>query len=306
MHELSSKKPNWALDFSKQTKHRSEHAAAVAALEDPALHAALEEVAGPIDGRVVVEVSDWHPHRRNPDSIGFKMQDPLRYPRFKKEPKENVAIQPIDDDEDEDDDEEDDYYSRRRSVGVRKDAVRGVNMDKMLGREDSHATSDATRLMEVVEGEVVDASNAIQVAAHRDNALDRASMLMSGQRRIVQSVNMDKQLLQRVDDPPSSTTTATRGVITGEELVLRMENGDTEANTFMNVPQLNRRTATDGLAMAGKGVMDWSKGTGDRCLSSSDGVEDSRVAATADSELLYPQELVLHAEAAKDGGFSSK
>lgn len=275
MHELSSKKPNWALDFSKQTKSRSEHAVA---LEDPTVHAALEEAAGPIDGRVAVEVSDWHPHRRNPDSIGFKMQDPLRYPRFK-EPKENTVIQPIEDEDDED------FYSR--SVGV-KDAVKGVNMDKMLGREDSHTTADATRLMEVVEGQVVDASNAIQVAAHRDKALDRASMLMSGQKRIVQSVNMDKQL-QRVD--------STRGVITGEELVLRMDNGDAEANTVMNVPQLNRPATTDGLAMTEKGVMDWSKGTG----RPPDGAEDSR---RADPELLYPEQLILHAEAIEDGGSS--
>lgn len=275
MHELSSKKPNWALDFSKQTKSRSEHAIA---LEDPAVHAALEEAAGPIDGRVAVEVSDWHPHRRNPDSIGFKMQDPLRYPRFK-EPKESTVIQPIEDEDDED------YYSR--SVGV-KDAVKGVNMDKMLGREDSHTTADATRLMEVVGGEAVDVSNAIQVAAHRDKALDRASMLMSGQKRIVQSVTMEKQL-QRVDP--------TRGVITGEELVLRMDNGDAEANTFMNVPQLNRPTTTDGLAMTGKGVMDWSKGTG----RPPDGAEDSR---RADPELLYPEQLILHAEAAEDSGSS--
>jgi hypothetical protein len=275
MHELSSKKPNWALDFSKQTKSRSEHAVA---LEDPAVHAALEEAAGPIDGRVAVEVSDWHPHRRNPDSIGFKMQDPLRYPRFK-EPKENTIMQPIEDDDDED------YYSR--SVGV-KDAVKGVNMDKMLGREDSHATADATRLMEVVGGELVDASNAIQVAAHRDKALDRASMLMSGQKRIVQSVNMDKQL-QRVDP--------TRGIITGEELVLRMDNEDAGSNTFMNVPQLNRPATTDGLAMTGKGVMDWSKGTG----RPPDGAEDSR---RADPELLYPEQLILHPEAAEDGGSS--
>jgi hypothetical protein len=275
MHELSSKKPNWALDFSKQTKSRSEHAIA---LEDPAVHAALEEAAGPIDGRVAVEVSDWHPHRRNPDSIGFKMQDPLRYPRFK-EPKESTVIQPIEDEDDED------YYSS--SVGV-KDAVKGVNMDKMLGREDSHTTADATRLMEVVGGEAVDVSNAIQVAAHRDKALDRASMLMSGQKRIVQSVTMEKQL-QRVDP--------TRGVITGEELVLRMDNGDAEANTFMNVPQLNRPTTTDGLAMTGKGVMDWSKGTG----RPPDGAEDSR---RADPELLYPEQLILHAEAAEDSGSS--
>ena len=291
MHELSTKKPNWALDFSKQTKYRSEPATA-AALDDPAVHAALEEAAGPIDGRVVVEVSDWHPHRRNPDSIGFKMQDPLRYPRFK-EPKASTVIQQPIEDEDEDDEEEDFYSSsRRRSV-----AVRGVNMDKMLGREDSHATADATRLMEVVEDEVVDASNALQMAAHRDKAIDRASMLMSGQKRIVQSVNMDKQLQQRVDDPPS------RGVITGEELVLRMmEDGDAEANTFMHVPQLNRRATTDGLAVTGKGVMDWSKGGGaGRPSDDYDGVEDSR---GADPELLFREELILQAEAAKDGGSS--
>jgi hypothetical protein len=142
--------------------------------------------------------------------------------------------------------------------------------------------------MEVVGGEMVDASNAIQVAAHRDKALDRASMLMSGQKRIVQSVNMDKQL-QRVDP--------TRGIITGEELVLRMDNEDAGSNTFMNVPQLNRPATTDGLAMTGKGVMDWSKGTG----RPPDGAEDSR---GADPELLYPEQLILHPEAAEDGGSS--
>lgn len=138
MAEEVLKKPNAALDFSKMVGRPT-------AAEQDLESELFEEVAGPLDGEIDLQVHDWHPNKPKA-APGYVMQNPAKHPRFPKE--KPLDEKPFDPD-------------APLSPLPNYDCLKGkepvlVNMGKMRGRADEDSEFEEAVLREI-EGEQFDA-----------------------------------------------------------------------------------------------------------------------------------------------------
>lgn len=253
-------KKNPAVDYSKMTGRPVPS-------EQNLEASVLEEVVGPMEGQIDLEINDYHPNKPRP-APGYVMQDPKKNPRFPKEKSSdlpidpNAPLRPLPN--------YDYFYSKEPTF---------VNMEKMKGRVDDDSNLEDAVLREV-EGEHFDMVGAQQVAADRDKAVTLGEKALSGFKQAPRALDMGKQvgrLDNEVQDP--------------DELIAAMDNA--RAARFVDNPELTApilRNPKDIRKENGSGARDWSKLPGRASLER----DEDQIIESVGADCPQKEELILN------------